>query len=118
MTDKIKKDLEALGITGVKELHYNPSYEDLFRFEMDPALTGYDKGQLTELNAINVMTGIYTGQSPKDTSLVMDENSKDTVWWTSDEYKNDNHPASEETWKAVKALAQNELSDKRLFVVD
>ena len=66
MNDKIRKDLEALGINGVKEIHYNPSYEELFKMESDPALTGYDKGQLTELDAMNVMTGIYTGRSPKD----------------------------------------------------
>ena len=118
MTDKIRKDLEALGITGVKDIHYNPSYEDLFKFEMDPALTGYDKGQLTELDAVNVMTGIYTGRSPKDKYIVMDAQSKDTVWWTSDEYKNDNHPMSEEVWGKMKNLAVKELCGKELFVVD
>ncbi len=118
MTDKIRKDLEALGITGVKDIHYNPSYEDLFKFEMDPSLTGYDKGQLTELDAINVMTGIYTGRSPKDKYIVMDNKSKDTVWWTSDEYKNDNHPMSEKVWAHVKDLACKELCGKNLFVVD
>ncbi len=111
-------DLKAYGITGVKEIVYNPSYEFLFKEEMNPSLTGYDKGQLTELDAVNVMTGIYTGRSPKDKFIVMDENSKDTVWWTTDGYKNDNHPASEETWKAVKKIAIEQLSNKRLFVVD
>ncbi|MBQ4280796.1 MAG: phosphoenolpyruvate carboxykinase (ATP) [Spirochaetales bacterium] len=111
-------DLKAYGITGVKEIVYNPSYEFLFKEEMNPALTGFDKGQLTELDAVNVMTGIYTGRSPKDKFIVMDENSKDTVWWTTDGYKNDNHPASEETWKAVKKIAIDQLSNKRLFVVD
>ena len=111
-------DLKAYGITGVKEIVYNPSYEFLFKEEMNPSLTGYDKGQLTELDAVNVMTGIYTGRSPKDKFIVMDENSKDTVWWTTDGYKNDNHPASEETWKAVKKIAVEQLSNKRLFVVD
>ena len=118
MTDKIRKDLEALGITGVKNIHYNPSYEELFKFEMDPSLTGYDKGQLTELDAVNVMTGIYTGRSPKDKYIVMDAQSKDTVWWTSDEYKNDNHPMSEKVWAHVKNLACKELCNKELFVVD
>ncbi|MBP5547983.1 MAG: phosphoenolpyruvate carboxykinase (ATP) [Bacteroidales bacterium] len=118
MENKIRKDLEMLGITGVKNIHYNPSYEDLFNFEMDPALTGYEKGQLTELDAINVMTGIYTGRSPKDKYIVMDEKSKNTVWWTSDEYKNDNHPMSEKVWAHVKDLACKELCDKNLFVVD
>ncbi|MBR5668848.1 MAG: phosphoenolpyruvate carboxykinase (ATP) [Spirochaetales bacterium] len=111
-------DLKAYGITGTKEIVYNPSYEFLFKEEMRPDLEGFDKGQLTELDAVNVMTGIYTGRSPKDKFIVMDENSKDTVWWTTDGYKNDNHPASEETWKAVKKIALEQLSNKRLFVVD
>jgi len=113
-----KIDLTKYGITGTTEIVYNPSYEFLYEEEMNPALTGYDKGQLTELNAVNVMTGIYTGRSPKDKYIVMDENSKDTVWWTTEGYKNDNHPMSEEVWAAVKDLAIKELSGKRLFVVD
>jgi len=111
-------DLTQYGITGTTEVVYNPSYETLFEEETKPELTGYDKGQVTELGAVNVMTGIYTGRSPKDKFIVMDENSKDTVWWTSDEYKNDNHPASKEAWAAVKEIAKKELSNKRLFVVD
>ena len=111
-------DLTQYGITGTTEVIYNPSYEDLYKAEMDPSLEGFDKGVETELGAVNVMTGIYTGRSPKDKFIVMDENSKDTVWWTSDEYKNDNHPASEETWAAVKEIAQKELSNKKLYVVD
>ena len=111
-------DLSKYGIKDVKEIVYNPSYELLFEEEMKKELTGYEKGQLTELNAVNVMTGIYTGRSPKDKYIVVDENSKDTVWWTTEGYKNDNHPMSEEVWATVKALAQKELSNKRLFVVD
>ncbi len=111
-------DLKAYGITGTKEVVYNPSYEMLFEEETKESLTGYEKGQVTELGAVNVMTGIYTGRSPKDKYIVMDENSKDTVWWTTEGYKNDNHPASQEAWKAVKELALKELSNKRLFVVD
>ena len=113
-----KIDFEKYGITNVKEVVYNPSYEQLYKDEMDPSLTGYDKGVETELGAVNVMTGIYTGRSPKDKYIVMDENSKDTVWWTTDEYKNDNHPLSQENWKTLKALAQKELSGKKLYVVD
>ncbi|MCI9263965.1 MAG: phosphoenolpyruvate carboxykinase (ATP) [Oscillospiraceae bacterium] len=110
--------LEKLGITGIEEIVYNPTYEQLFEAEMDPSLTGFDKGQVSELGAVNVMTGIYTGRSPKDKFIVMDENSKNTVWWTSPEYPNDNHPASPETWKAVKDIALKELSGKKLYVVD
>ena len=110
--------LEKYGITGVTEIVHNPSYEALFEAEMDPSLEGYEKGQLSELGAVNVMTGIYTGRSPKDKFIVMDETSKDTVWWTSEGYKNDNHPASKETWAACKDIAIKELSNKRLFVMD
>ena len=113
-----KVDLTKYGITGTTEIVYNPSYELLFEEEMKPELEGYEKGQLTELDAVNVMTGIYTGRSPKDKFIVMDENSKDTVWWNTPEYPNDNHVASEETWAAVKKIAQDELSNKKLFVVD
>ena len=113
-----KIDLSGYGITGTTEIIHNPSYEMLFEEETKPGLEGFEKGQVSELGAVNVMTGIYTGRSPKDKFIVMDETSKDTVWWTSDEYKNDNHPASKETWKAVKEIALKELSHKRLFVVD
>ena len=111
-------NLNKYGITGTTEIVYNPSYELLFEEETKPGLEGFEKGQVSELGAVNVMTGIYTGRSPKDKFIVEDENSKDTVWWTSDEYKNDNHPASQKAWDAVKAIAQKELSNKRLFVVD
>ena len=113
-----KIDLAKYGITGVKEIVHNPSYEELFKEETDPALEGYEKGQVSELGAVNVMTGIYTGRSPKDKFIVVDDNSKDTVWWTSDEYKNDNHPATAEAWNAVKKIAVDELSGKKLYVVD
>ena len=113
-----KIDLTQYGITDAKVKAYNPSYDYLFKEETNPALTGYEKGQETELGAVNVKTGIYTGRSPKDKYIVMDEISKNTVWWTSDEYKNDNHPMSEEVWAKVKELAVKELSGKELYVVD
>lgn len=113
-----KLDLTKYGIEGVKEILHNPSYDELFAEETKPGLEGFEKGQVTELGAVNVMTGIYTGRSPKDKFLVMDETSKNTVWWTSDEYKNDNKPVTENAWKVLKDLAVKELSNKRLFVVD
>ena len=113
-----KVDLTKYGNTGTTEIVYNPSYETLFEEETNPNLEGFDKGQVSELGAVNVMTGIYTGRSPKDKYIVMDENSKDTVWWTSDEYKNDNHPASQEAWDTGKDIAKKELSNKRLYGVD
>ena len=111
-------DLSKYGISGVTEVLHNPSYEVMFAEETKPGLEGFEKGQVTELGAVNVMTGVYTGRSPKDKFLVMDETSKDTVWWTSDEYKNDNKPVTEATWKALKELAAKELSNKKLYVVD
>ncbi|MDE6453142.1 MAG: phosphoenolpyruvate carboxykinase (ATP), partial [Muribaculaceae bacterium] len=115
---EIKKALEAYGIKGTTEVVYNPSYDELFKDETLPTLEGFEKGVETELGAVNVMTGVYTGRSPKDKFIVLDENSKDTVWWTTPEYKNDNKPASEEAWKEVKTLAIDELSGKKLYVVD
>ena len=110
--------LEKYGITGSTVIAHNPSYEQLFEEETKAGLEGYEVGQNTELNAVNVMTGIYTGRSPKDKYIVLDENSRDTVWWTSDEYKNDNHPMSEDVWAQVKEIAKKELSNKGLYVVD
>jgi len=111
-------DLTKYGITGSTVIAHNPSYEFLFEEETKAGLEGFEVGQNTELNAVNVMTGIYTGRSPKDKYIVMDENSKDTVWWTSEGYKNDNHPMSEEVWATVKDIAKKELCNKNLYVVD
>jgi phosphoenolpyruvate carboxykinase (ATP) len=113
-----KSVLAKYGITGTTEVLYNPSYEVLFNEETKEGLTGFDKGQETELGAVNVMTGVYTGRSPKDKFIVDDETSHDTVWWTSDEYKNDNKKASKEAWDACKEIAKKELSNKKLYVVD
>ena len=113
-----KIDLSKYGITDVKEIIHNPSYEELFKAEMDSTLEGFEKGQLTELGAVNVMTGVYTGRSPKDKFFVLDDTTRDTVWWTSEAYKNDNKPVDAKCWKAVKEIAQKELSGKKLYVVD
>ena len=116
--NELKEALTSYGIKDVKEIYYNPSYEELFKDEMNPALTGFDKGVLTELGAVNVMTGVYTGRSPKDKYIVMDKNSKDTVWWNTPVYPNDNHEMSEKVWEEVKNLAKKQLSGKNLYVVD
>ena len=116
--NELREALTSYGIKDVKEIYYNPSYEDLFKDEMNPALTGYEKGVETELKAVNVMTGIYTGRSPKDKYIVMDQNSKDTVWWNTPVYPNDNHEMSEKVWEEVRNLAKKELSCKNLYVVD
>ena len=111
-------DLTKYGIQGTVEILHNPSYEVLFAEETKAGLEGYEKGQVTELGAVNVMTGIYTGRSPKDKFLVKDATSENTVWWTSEEYKNDNKPVTTETWNVLKDLAAKELSNKKLYVVD
>ena len=113
-----KEDLLKYGITDTTEVIYNPSYELLFEEETKAELTGFDKGQETELGAVNVMTGVYTGRSPKDKFIVMDENSKDTIWWTSEEYKNDNKPCSEESWAVLKGIAQKGPMRQRLSLTD
>ena len=111
-------DLSNYGISNSVEIVHNPSYEQLFAEETKSCLEGFEKGQETEMGAVNVMTGVYTGRSPKDKFFVMDETTKDTVWWTSEEYKNDNKPLSKESWDILKNIATEELSNKRLFVVD
>ena len=113
-----KIDLTKYGITGTTEILYNPSFEVLYNEETKAGLEGFEVGQDTELGAVNVMTGIYTGRSPKDKFIVDDENSHNNIWWTSDEYKNDNHKATKEAWAAVKEIAKKELSNKKLYVVD
>ena len=111
-------DLAKYGIKEVKKVIYNPSYEELFKDETNPALTGYEKGIVTNLGAVDVMTGVYTGRSPKDKYLVKDDVTEDTVWWTSDGYKNDNKPITTEVWDRLREKAVRELSDKVLYVVD
>ena len=111
-------DLSQYGIKDVKKIIHNPSYDDLYKDELNPALEGYEKGYLTDLGAVDVFTGVYTGRSPKDKYLVKDEVTENTVWWTSDGYKNDNKPISTEVWDKLREKAVDELSDKTLYVVD
>jgi len=111
-------DLTKYGIKGTTEIVHNPSYEQLFKDETDPNLQGFERGQVTEMGAVNVMTGVYTGRSPKDKFIVMDDVSKDTIWWTSDEYKNDNKPLPKASWGVLKDIVTKQLSNKKLYVVD
>ncbi|GLX83956.1 phosphoenolpyruvate carboxykinase [ATP] [Thalassotalea loyana] len=110
-------DLTQYGITNVSEVVYNPSYDLLFEEETKSSLEGYDKGYVTELGAVSVDTGIFTGRSPKDKYIVRDDVTRDTVWWA-DQGKNDNKPMTPETWSSLKDLVVTQLSGKRLFVVD
>ncbi|MEZ4854255.1 phosphoenolpyruvate carboxykinase (ATP) [Flavobacterium sp.] len=110
--------LEKYGIKNVQEIIYNPSYDELYNAELNNDLQGYEKGQLSELGAVNVMTGEFTGRSPKDKYIVKDEVTKDTIWWTSEKAVNDNKPISTTTWNALKEVSVNQLSGKKLYVVD
>ena len=110
-------DLSQYGITNVSEIVYNPSYDLLFEEETKAGLEGFDKGYVTESGAVSVDTGIFTGRSPKDKYIVRDDTTRDTVWWA-DQGKNDNKPMSTDTWNSLKGLVTEQLSGKRLFVVD
>ena len=110
--------LEKYGIKNVTEIIYNPSYDLLYNEELNDNLQGYEKGQLTELGAVNVMTGEFTGRSPKDKYIVKDSTTENTIWWNSEKAVNDNKPISTETWNALKETTASQLSEKRLFVVD
>ncbi|WP_245929193.1 phosphoenolpyruvate carboxykinase (ATP) [Agarilytica rhodophyticola] len=118
LPDRIATYVEAMGISNVKEIIYNPSYDDLYRAETDASLSGYEKGQVTETQAVNVDTGKYTGRSPKDKYIVLDDVTRDTVWWTSDKVKNDNKPINQEVWSDLKKVVLDELSGKTLYIID
>ncbi|HDU8578851.1 phosphoenolpyruvate carboxykinase (ATP) [Vibrio diabolicus] len=111
-------DLTKHGLHNVKEVIRNPSYEMLFEEETREDLTGYERGVVTELGAVAVDTGIFTGRSPKDKYIVKDATTEEHMWWTSDQVKNDNKPITPEVWDELKELVTNQLSNKRLFVVD
>lgn len=113
------QELKAYGIHDVLEVVYNPDYDRLYREELDPTLEGFERGVLTNLGAVAVDTGVFTGRSPKDKYIVRDDTTRDTLWWADNgSGKNDNHPLTPEIWQDLKNLVTEELSGKRLFVVD
>ena len=113
-----KLDLTQYGITDTKEIFHNPSYDELYQHEIDPSLEGYEKGQVTELGAVNVMTGVFTGRSPKDKYILLDDKTKNTVWWAEQAKSSDNKPIDEKTWDHFYDLGAKQLSDKKLYVMD
>jgi len=116
---KVVDHLESLGIHQPDELIYNPSYEKLFEDEMSPELEGYEKSYLSDLGAVNVFTGEYTGRSPKDKFIVEDDTTRDTFWWNgTGGTKNDNKPITQDTWNDLKKIVGDQLSNKKLYVVD
>jgi phosphoenolpyruvate carboxykinase (ATP) len=119
MTDlKIISYLEGIGIKNPKDVIYNPSYDQLFAEECSDELAGYEQGHVTNLGAVNVYTGIYTGRSPKDKYIVMDDTTRDTLWWTGNGHVNDNKPISQDVWNDLKEVVTDHLSERKLFVVD
>jgi len=110
-------DLSAYGIENTAEIIYNPSYDLLYAEETADGLAGFEVGYRTESGAISVDTGDFTGRSPKDKYLVRDDTTRDNIWW-SDQGENDNHPIDTATWTNLRQLVTNQLSGKRLFVVD
>jgi phosphoenolpyruvate carboxykinase (ATP) len=118
LKDSLVASLNKIGIKNINEIVYNPSYDELYEFEMDGSLEGFEKGYLTELGAVNVMTGKFTGRSPKDKFIVKDDKTKDTIWWTSEKAKNDNKPTTQVVWNELKEMVIEELSGKKLYVVD
>src|SRR5512133_405549 len=113
------QDLIKYGITGVQEILYNPSYNNLFAEETKPGLSKLERGTITKNGAVAVDTGIFTGRSPKDKYVVFDETTKNTVWWRSEKAKvSDNKPVSQDIWNHCRNIASKQLSGKRLFIVD
>ncbi len=107
-------DLSKYGITGAVEVIHNPSYEELYKAEVDPKNQGFEVGVETTTGAVSVKTGIFTGRSPKDRYIVKDATSDQHIWWDG----TINKPVSTDTWNHCKALVQKELSNKKLYVVD
>ena len=118
MNTKLQEQLQKIGINNVKEIYYNPSYEFLYEQENSSELVGFEKVQNTEFGAVNVMTGIFTGRSPKDKYILQDENTRNTLWWTSDSSKNDNKPINKEVWNNLNSIVTKQLSNKKLYIVD
>ena len=117
MTSRLQQYLGSIGISDVDTIHHNPGYDVLYAHETDDSLTGYERGAVSELGAVNVLTGEYTGRSPKDKFITMDDTTRDTMWWTGD-VKNDNKPISTDVWNDLKAITAKQLSGKTLYIVD
>ena len=118
MNSNLKKQLSDVGITDTVDIIYNPSYENLYKAEKDENLVGFEKVQDTEFGAVNVMTGIYTGRSPKDKYIVKDETTKNKLWWSDEKSKNDNKPIDIKVWNELKNKVTEQLSNKKIYVVD
>jgi phosphoenolpyruvate carboxykinase (ATP) len=116
--EKLRKDLESYGIKDVQQIYYNLSYDELYEHETDPTLKGFEEGVVTELGAVNVMTGVFTGRSPKDKYVVLDEKTRDTVWWAAPTNRSDNKPVDHAVWEHCYNLGANQLTGKNLYVVD
>ncbi|AXU97174.1 phosphoenolpyruvate carboxykinase (ATP) [Erwinia persicina] len=118
-TVSLKAALSDLGITDLHDVIYNPSYELLMEHETAPGLTGWERATLTASGAAAVDTGEFTGRSPRDKYIVRDALTEDTVWWSdAGNGRNDNKPLSPAVWAELRALVCQQLSGKKLYVVD
>jgi len=117
MTADLTAYLQSIGIEDVQTVYHNPSYDMLYEHELDPNLEGFERGQLSNMGAVNVLTGQYTGRSPKDKFITKDDTTKNTLWWTGDVI-NDNKPITPDVWGELKKIAMKQLSNKTLYVVD
>lgn len=117
--EKLLAQLAQLGITNPKKIYHNLSYDELYQHEINPNLTGFDKAYQTKSGALSVDTGIFTGRSPKDKYIVMDDETRDNVWWAGEGRKgSDNKPINMEIWNHLKGLSQKQLNNKDIYVMD
>lgn len=117
--EKLLAQLAQLGITNPQKIYHNLSYDELYQHEINPNLTGFDKAYQTKSGALSVDTGIFTGRSPKDKYIVMDDETRDNVWWAGEGRKgSDNKPINMEIWNHLKGLSQEQLNNKDIYVMD
>ena len=117
--ENIARQLNHIGITNPKIIYYNLSYQELYEHETNPNLEGFERAYHTKSGALSVDTGIFTGRSPKDKYVVVDEETKNKVWWHDPVKKSpDNKPMTQAQWEELKKLSQNQLSNKNVYVMD
>lgn len=115
----VEKTLLSVGINETAEVIYNPDYDLLIEHETSAELEGYERGVMTTSGAVAVDTGEFTGRSPKDKYIVLDDTTRDSLWWAnSGTGRNDNKPLSPEVWAELKSLVASQLSGKKLYVID
>ena len=115
-TETISQFLNSLNISSNLSIKYQPTYNELFKYESDSNLTAYESARETNLGAMAVDTGKFTGRSANDKYIVKDSASENNVWW-SDEGST-NKSITQHTWNHLKKLCVKQLVNKHLFVID